>query len=83
MNRIYRFRGGVNGWGSRIRQNESWYKFGPFQTTKVELFTKIAFGYKPSTLFCESLQLVDWFHKTLPINTYVLLVKILHHEKST
>ena len=51
LHQIYRFRGGVNSWGSRIHQTKSWYFLGPFQTSKVELFAEIVFGYKPLTFF--------------------------------
>ena len=30
---------------SRIHQSKSWYYLGPFQTSKVEFFVKIVFGY--------------------------------------
>ena len=69
--------------GNRIHQSKSWYYLGPFWTSKVELFAKIVFGYKPLTFFVKnSNQMFDLFYKTLPINTfYVLLAKILHLEK--
>ena len=43
--------------GKRIHQSESWYYLGPFQTSKVEFFMKIVFGYKSLTCFCKELQL--------------------------
>ena len=69
--------------GRRIHQSKSWYYLGPFQTSEVELLAKIVFGYKPVTDFVKSfnLKMSDWFHKTLPINTfYVLLKKIVRFE---
>ena len=47
--------------GSRIYQSKSWYYLGLCQTSKMEFFTEIVFGYKP--LF-PTLRF-DWFHKTL------------------
>ena len=38
-------------WESRIHQNKSWNYLGPFQISKVKLFAKIVFGYKPLTHF--------------------------------
>ena len=70
--------------GSRLHHNNNWYYLGPFQTSKVKLFGKIAFGYKPITFLVKSFNtlMFDWFYKAIPINTfYVLLVKILHPER--
>ena len=39
---------------SNIHHSKSWYYLGPFQTLKVELFTKTIFGYKPLTYFAKS-----------------------------
>ena len=46
--------GGAGGGGDRIHQNKSWHYSGPFQTSKMEIFAKIAFGYKPLTFFVKS-----------------------------
>ena len=35
----------------RIHQSKSWYYLGPFQTSKVEPFANIVFGYKSLILF--------------------------------
>ena len=51
LHQIYRFKGGVNSWRSRIHQSKSWYYLGPFQISNVELFAKIIFGYKPFIFF--------------------------------
>ena len=61
----------------RIHQSKSWYYLGPFQTSEVELLAKIVFAYKPVTDFVKSfnLKMSDWFHKTLPINTFYVLLK--------
>ena len=38
LHQIYRFKGGVNSWGSRIHQSKSRYYLGLSQTAKVEMF---------------------------------------------
>ena len=43
--------------GSRIHQNKIWYYLGPIQFSKVELFAKIVFGYKPLTFYVKSFNL--------------------------
>ena len=60
LHQIFKFRGGANSWGSRIHQNKNWYYLGHFQTSKVELFVKVAFGYKPLTFFVKSSKLDVW-----------------------
>ena len=37
-----------------IHQSKSRYYLGPFQTSKVESFMEIAFGYKPLTVFLKT-----------------------------
>ena len=49
LHQIYRFSGGFNTW-TRIHQSKSWYYLGrPFQTSKVDFFAEIIFGYKSLT----------------------------------
>ena len=43
---------------SRIHQSKSWYYLGPIETSKVEIFLKIVFGYKS----------LKFFYKKLPID---------------
>ena len=60
LHQIYRFGGGVNIWGSGIPESKSWYYLGPSQTSKVEFFAEIVFGYKPLTFFVKSSNLDAW-----------------------
>ena len=61
LHQICRLRGDVNiVGGSRIHQSKSWYYLGLLQTSKVELFAKIVFGYKPSTFFVKNSNLDVW-----------------------
>ena len=39
---------------SRIHQSKSWYFLGDFQTSKIELFGKIVFGYMPLIFLIKS-----------------------------
>ena len=43
--------------GSTIHQTKSWYYLGLLQISKVELFAKIAFGFKSITFFVKSSKL--------------------------
>ena len=45
---------GGNSLGSRNHQSKSWYYLEPSQTSKVEFFPEILFGYKPLTIFVKS-----------------------------
>ena len=64
--------GGSSCWGSRTHQIETKYNLWHFQTSKVERFYENSFR-----------KLIDWFHKTLPINSfYVFLVKMLNLKKA-
>ena len=56
---IFRFSGGVNIW-SRIHQSKSWYSLGLCQTSKVDFFAEIVFGYKPLMLFVKGSILDVW-----------------------
>ena len=47
FHQIYRYRDVLLVGRNRIHQNKSWYYLGPFQTSKVELFAKVVFDYKP------------------------------------
>ena len=73
LHQIYRSRGGSSCWGSRTHQIETKYNLWHFQTSKVGgAFYENCFR-----------KLIDWFHKTLPINNfYVFLVKMLNLKKA-
>ena len=51
---------GFNIWGSRIHQIKRWYYLGPSQTSKVESFPEIVFGYIPFNFFVKSSNLDVW-----------------------
>ena len=87
LHQIYRFSGGVNIWGSRIHHCKSWYYLGPSQTSKVESFPEIVFGYRPLTFSVKISNLVVWL---VPLDAskkhfscFVSEVKILYLEKKT
>ena len=53
QHQIFRFSGGVNIL-DRIHQSKSWYSLGPSQTSKVDLFAEIVFGYKLLTFIVKA-----------------------------
>ena len=57
LHQIFRLRGGVNIWG-RIYQSKRWYSLEPSQTSKVDFFAEIVFGFKSLTFFVKCYDLV-------------------------
>ena len=53
LHQIYRFREGVNIWGSRIHQSKSWYYLGTSQHLRWN-FAEIVFSYKWLTFFVKA-----------------------------